>query len=452
MWFSRYVGLWLILLTMSTAWAQPTRLVDLLKQAEQNYPALKAARFRTDALRKNDELIQQTALPSLDAAYGANLATYNNITGLFFPPFVLPISGPPSASNSFQPVAGSSASLLLGWQPITFGKRDAQRAVAGAEVSASEAGLGNEQFNLNVRLISAYLDQILFQQLLGVYRQNIQRAETVLTQSRVLVANGLRPASDTALLRSELSRAKVELLQAQQALQVAQINLGEFVTGTASRVQVDSLLFTRLPGLPGQRDSLSAHPAIRLAEQQIRVSESRETLIQKVRLPTLSLWATTYARGSGVSATGEVKATEGLLLTRFNYGAGLQLALPLLNGPEVRFRGQQQHLLTNAFTEELNQTRLQLTTRQQLAQSSLQNALLVARELPIQVQANQTAYSALQTRYTNGLVTLTDLAQAQYGLVRAETDLRRAYWSAWQALLQQAAATGDLSLFLIQLP
>ena len=139
-------------------------------------------------------------------------------------------------------------------------------------------------------------------------------------------------------------------------------------------------------------------------------------------------------------------------MTRFNYGAGLQLALPLLNGPEVRFRGQQQHLLTNAFTEELNQTRLQLTTRQQLAQSSLQNALLVARELPIQVQANQTAYSALQTRYTNGLVTLTDLAQAQYGLVRAETDLRRAYWSAWQALLQQAAATGDLSLFLIQLP
>lgn len=451
--FFRYVTVfWLLLGMGASVWAQPTQLADLLKQTAQQYPALQSTRYRLDALRKNEALVQQTARPSLDAAYNANLATYNNITGLFFPPFPLPISGPPSVSNSFQPVAGSSASLLLNWQPITFGKRDAQRAVATAEIAAGEAGLVNDLFSLNIRVIRAYLDQLLLGELLGVYRQNVQRANTILVQSRVLVKNGLRPASDTALLRSELSRAEVEILQAEQALQIAQINLGELATGTAVVVQADSLLFTRLPSLPNQRDTVSMHPALQLAQQQIRVSQSRESLIQKARLPVFSLWATTYARGSGVSATGDVQAAQGLVLTRVNYGAGFQLALPLLNGPEVRLRGQQQQLLTSAVTEDFHQTQRQLSTQQQLAQATLQNALLVAGELPLQVQANQTAYMALQIRYSNGLVTLPDVAQAQYGLVRAETDLRRAYWSAWQALLQQAAASGDLSIFLTQLP
>lgn len=451
MWVFRYATLWLLLGAIPLVRAQPTPLADLLIQAEQQYPALKAARYRLDALRKNDALIQQTARPSLDAAYGANLATYNNITGLFFPQYVLPISGPPSASNTFQPVAGSSASLQMGWQPVDFGQRAARQTVAGAEVRAGEAGLDNDLFTLKIQVVSAYLDQLLLHELIGVYQQNTDRAEAILTQSRVLVANGLRPASDTALLRSERSRAGVEMMQARQTLQVAQINFGDVVPG-ASAVGRDSLFFTRLPALPGSANSLSVHPAILLAQQQVRVSEGREALAKTTRLPVLTLWATTYGRGSGVSATGDVRPADGLRFSRFNYGAGVQLALPLLNGPEVRLRVQQQQLVTGAFTEDLNQTRLQLTTRQQATLSSLQNALLIARELPTQVQSAQTAYRAIQIRYLNGLVTLADLAQAQYGVVRAETDLRRAYWSAWQALLQRAAATGDLSLFLTQLP
>jgi outer membrane protein TolC len=424
----------------------------LLKQTQQDYPALQAARYRLDALRKNDALIQQTARPSLDAAYNANLATYNNITGLFFPPFTLPISGPPSASNSFQPVIGSAASLLMNWQPITFGKRDMQRTVARAEIAAGEAGVTNTLFNLQVRVIQAYLDQILLQSLLSVYQQNSQRANALLVQSRVLVKNGLRPASDTALLRSELSRASVDMLQAQQALTTAQINLGELATGNQVIVRADSILFTRLPKLPNKPDTVTAHPALLLAHQQIRVSESKESLVQKARLPVFNVWATTYARGSGVSITGDVQTVQGFALTRLNYGAGVQLALPLLNGPEVRLRSQQQHLLTSAFTEELHQTERQLSTQQQVAASTLQNAIQIAGELPIQVQASETAYTVLQTRYSNGLITLPDVAQAQYALVRSETDLRRAYWSAWQALLQQAAASGDLAIFLTQLP
>ena len=39
-------------------------------------------------------------------------------------------------------------------------------------------------------------------------------------------------------------------------------------------------------------------------------------------MPTLGVWGTIYARGSGVSYNGTVKATDGLGFQRFNYGLG----------------------------------------------------------------------------------------------------------------------------------
>lgn len=430
----------------------PNPLSTLLTQVEQRYPALKAARYRTEALRTAVAVVESTALPTLDAGYQANVATYNNITGLFYPTNLLPISGPPSTGNTFRPVTGSAATLLFTWQPLTFGARPAQVAVAQGEVAQQEAQVANELFGLKIRVVSAYLDVLLANELIQVYEQNRERAGTLLTQSRVLVNTGIRSAADTAVFRGEVSRSVVDVLQARQTLEEAQIRLTELTGAGLPTAALDSAYFRRLPTVPVSADSILAHPTLQVTQQQVAVSGLRESLIQKARLPKLTFWGTTYGRGSGVSATGEVRVADGLLFSRFNYGAGVQLSLPLLNGPEVRLRTQQQRFTTEAYREDLNQIRLQLSTQNRLAQSSLQNARQVAAELPTQVLAARTAYTNLLVRYTNGLVTLADLAQAQYALVRAETDLRRAYWLAWKALLQQATATGDLSVFLTQIP
>ena len=54
----------------------------------------------------------------------------------------------------------------------------------------------------------------------------------------------------------------------------------------------------------------------------------------------------------------------------------------------------------------------------------------------------------MQVRYNTGLVNFADLVQAQYNLLKAELDVKQAYWDAWKALLLQAAVKGDLSIFL----
>jgi len=56
----------------------------------------------------------------------------------------------------------------------------------------------------------------------------------------------------------------------------------------------------------------------------------------------------------------------------------------------------------------------------------------------------------LTTRYNSGLTNYADLIQAQYSLVKAETELKQSYLEAWKALLYKAAVQGDIAIFLNQ--
>ena len=68
---------------LGTAQVQQTKtLHQLLQVAETNYPLLKSKKFSVDAAQKAVEISKNTKIPSLDAAYQMNYATYNNITGM----------------------------------------------------------------------------------------------------------------------------------------------------------------------------------------------------------------------------------------------------------------------------------------------------------------------------------------------------------------------------------
>lgn len=64
--------------------------------AEKNYPSIAAKKAQTQAAPKEIEIQKNTIIPTLDAAYQADYATYNNITGMAFPQYIIPISRPPS--------------------------------------------------------------------------------------------------------------------------------------------------------------------------------------------------------------------------------------------------------------------------------------------------------------------------------------------------------------------
>lgn len=433
----------------ATAQQQSNTLSQLLQLAEKNYPLLKSKMLDVQAAQKGVNVSKSTLIPSMDASYQMNYATYNNITGMVYPQFLVPISGPPSADNNFNGVFGSATSLLLNWQPVTFGQRNAQVDVSKAGLQYANADAQNEIFQHKTKVINAYLDVLTADELVKVYQNNLKRTATNLQAVQSLVISGVRPGVDTALFKAEVSRAKVELLNSQKYKEQARIYLSQLLASDYNITYTDTLFFSRLPVNLLTIDSVK-HPLVNLYNSNMAISLARKKVLSKTIMPTLGVWSTMYARGSGISYNGTLKATDGLGFQRYNYGIGFQLSMPLLQFAKIRPQLQQQNFLIQSNQEKLNEIELQLKKQQELADTTINNAFAVAKESPLFLESAQFSYKAIQSRYQSGLTNFADLIQAQYALIKAETDYKLAYMGVWKAILYKAAVNGNLNLFINQ--
>lgn len=425
------------------------QLRGAIQLAQQRYHLLKAGKYEVEAATRNIGVAKYSKLPSVDASYQAGFATANNLIGAFYPTGVLPITGPPSLKNDYSPATGSAASVLLNWQAVTFGQRNALINVSIAEADRQKSAFEQDMFNHTINVISTYLDVLLAYDMVDIYQHNIERIQVNLKQSRVLTNTGIKPGVDTALFLSELSKAKIDWLNAQKSLQTKQWRLAQLIVTDALPVPADTAFLNNLPNIITTNDTLSAaHPTIRYAQSQLQLSQSKELLLKKSWLPRLNVWGTAFARGSGFLADGTIKTWDGLGLSRYNYSAGVQLVFPIMKYGEVKRQLQQQNFLSKATQERLMEETAILTTQQRIANTTFESNIAVAAETGQQLKSGQYAFSAMQTRYNTGLVNFSDLIQAQYNLLKAELDRKQAYWDAWKALLLQAAVKGDMNIFL----
>lgn len=446
------MGLLLGLCGVSREAAAQSDLKVLLAQVEKNYPAIAVSRARAEAAGTAVLLERNTARPSLDAAYQANYATYNNLTGMSYPGQVLPISGPPSTGNEFTPVFGSAASLLLKWTPISFGQRTASIEYSQKVYEQQLAGVEDELLRTKFRAAFLFLEIAATQELIKVYQKNIERTEFNLRQVAALVRSGIRPAVDSLVFKGELSKVRSQLLDLTNRLQNQKYELAELVMAEEQvrALSIPDILFQKLPVASFPEGSL-LHPALKIARLNLEADQVRLDQIRRSWVPRLDFWSTAYARGSGIRYDGKVEPIAGLGVSRFNYGLGFQLVFPLLDQPNVLLKTRQQQSLLQASLKSVEQTQLSLQIQEKQIAGDLATAVLIAREAPIEFEANESAYLALQTRYRTGLIDYTDLIESQYGVLQAETRLKNAYVNAWKALLRLAVVHGDLDLFLTQI-
>jgi outer membrane protein len=439
-------------LTLFSLLSHAQTIQELLKQAEANHPLLKAKGYDVQARKDHVAFAKSTALPSLDAAYQINYATYNNITGMATDQGFVPISGPPSTTNTYDAVFGSAGGLVLNWEPFTFGQRKSKINSAKAYQDYQQADQDQEIFQHQIRTANAYLDVLMTHELVKVYSKNLERAEDNVRIVKSLTRSGLRPGTDTALFKAELSRAKIELLNYERLRETQHALLSEMLGGTdtPNSYRIDTSFFTSLPAIAADTTSLN-HPLTRLSTSRMMINQYDKKYLQASLYPKLSFWGTAYARGSGIRYDGQANSEEGLSFSRYNYGAGLVLSVPLLHFANVRHQVNAQESLIKSDEEKLNLVKLQLEKQNQVADITLSNALEIAQESPSFYESSEFSYRTLLSRYNSGLVNYTDLIQAQYTLIKSEADLKKSYLDAWKALLYKAAVQGDINIFLNQL-
>ncbi|MBC9915517.1 TolC family protein [Chitinophaga varians] len=450
--YRKLVTLSSIVLFSLRVYAQPKSLhiKDMLSLVQSSQPQMKAYAGQAKSSQYGVSLAKNTLLPEVNVGYQAGYATYNNITGMSYPGLILPISGPPSAGNSYDPVPGTAAGAMLRWNPLTFGQRSAAIEKASAQYKLANSTYNDALFRQQYAAVSTYLDAVYLQKLIRTYQANIDRTKAGLEQSLVFTRQGLRPGIDTTQFQAALAQATTDLLIVQRQY-FAQITELTRLTGLpdppANLVLADTSLLSQLPLTADTTAGPAGNPVYEYYQMRKEVTKSALKEVDRIWRPKLDLWANAYARGSGVKADGTIDKADGWSLSRKNYGAGVQLSFPILQFSEVHLKKKQYQAMVKADEAQLDQIALNLQKQKETARYNYDQNMLITKQAVVQSQAARFAFDGLQLSYTSGLIDFTRLIQGQYDLLKAETGEAGAYLQAWRSLLDIAVANGQLATF-----
>ena len=426
-------------------------LQSAIQFAAKNYPAVRAALERVNAARAGVSLARTSYLPRADMLWQTNRATDNNITGLLLPQSVVPpISGPVSTSPSGNSGWGSAAGLLVSWEAVDFGQRHAQVEEAQSAEEQASAEQAVTQLDVEIAAAQAFLNLAAAKETAKATAANVHRREVFDMVVRRLASSQLRPGADASRADAELAAARIELIQAQEEEASARAEFAELlgIAGGEVHIQSDSLL--QLPAAqPPVPPAYSANPLAIAQRARIAQVQAEEHVLGRSYFPHLYLQSAFSGRGSGFNPDGTLAgSTQGLGLDRSNWAVGLTATFPLMEFASLHAQKQIAAASERQQAALYDQTIQELTGQWQQAQAAWRASIDVAQNTPVELAAARDTEKQFAARYKAGLGTISDVAESQSLLVRAQTEDVLARLGVWRSLLGLAQIQGHLGPFL----
>jgi outer membrane protein TolC len=206
---------------------------------------------------------------------------------------------------------------------------------------------------------------------------------------------------------------------------------------------------------PPERSEAPLDPASNplSVEQNAVVAQAQAQLkaMDRAYYPQFLLQGMAAGRGTGLESDGSrLGGWNGLAPTTQNYGLGLTVTFPVMDRFSLREQEAVQAANIRAGQAQYQTIAANLRARFHAALAMLTGARLVAANTPIEVSSARTALEQATARYQSGLAPIDEVAQAQRLSAQARIDDALARLNVWRALLQIAAARGDLAPFLAQ--
>lgn len=437
----------------ASATAQPAAsmsVVDAVRAAQQAHPAVRAARARSDAAAGSIELARLTYQPRTDLHVQEVRATRNNISGLVLPQPVLPqISGPVLDDTSGRARWNSAIGGLVAWEPFDFGWRRARTELATAETRQVATSVDTTALDVSTAAAEAFLAALAAAESERVARSNVERMETFARTVHALAKSELRPGADAARADAELARARTQLAQAEQGLEVARIALAEAAgLETPPTTLLGGRLLTAAPGSasPSTSSSPADHPQVRSQAAAVDTVRARQRVIETSAMPKIQLVGALASRGSGFAPDGalETDAGRGLLPNVGNWAVGASVSYALHERAERRVRRRIEGDNERAERARLDAVSLAISSQQRQAKALLRGARRVAEQVGVQLSSARDAQSQARSRFDQGLASVTEVAEADLLLARAEADDVVARIGVWRGLLAVARTSGAI--------
>jgi len=330
--------------------------------------------------------------------------------------------------------------------------RRASVGVAEAGRAETQAALKRTEFEVAAAAADACMTLLAARETVRGAQAGVDRATTVGRTIHALADAQLRPGADASRADAEIAAARTQLIQAEQAVEVARANLSRFLGVEPAAVVVAAPKTAELPpdAAPAAPDP-AANPIA--AQQSAVVEQARAQLraLERSYFPRFYLEGAAYARGTGAETNGRnLGGLNGLAPNTQNYGLGLTVTFPVADRPGLQAREAAQAAAVRAESARAQQIAADLHAQWNAAVATLTGARRAAANTPLAVTAARAASQQAEARYRAGLGNIDEVAEAQRLLTQAEIDDGLARLSVWRGLLAVATAAGDLQPFLAE--
>lgn len=426
-----------------------------LEISVENYGSIRAKRHHREASKELIELARRTNLPNINVGLQQDFGTVNGQVGPLygFGGLGAASSGLPLPKQTWDAAFGAMYLTNINWDVITFGRNKQRIKVAEQTALRDDEDLQQEIFRHKVKVAAAYINWVAAHQLSKSFERNVQRADTVHRVAAVKSQNGLVPGADLSLAKADLANASITYARALDQEQESLNRLVELLGVQPTEFQPDVSLLGKVPARPGIHADLSGHPELSLYKSRILLNEEQTALFKTQYYPAVQLVGILQTRASGFGSGYAQNQNDlttsyftGINPTRVNYLLGVGVNWNFTQTYRLKKQVSAGEITGKALQSEYEMTDLRLQTQLKTARNKWDNALHIYEQVPVQLQAARDAYLQKSTLYKNGLTDLVAVSQALYALVRAETDRDIAITQIWNALLLEAAASGDFSL------
>jgi len=377
----------------------------------------------------------------------------------FLPDLNLSISPGASYGRSIDPMTGSTEgnvdrSLNMGASSSInlFNGFEDQATLdqAKSQLSASERLFGRTQEQIAYQAAIQYLDVFLNQELEAVAQENLDVQERQLEQIQAFYEAGSRPIADVLQQKAAIAAARQQLLAAQQAVEVARLELKRTL-----RLSAEDELELAEPSpevFALQEDQLALNDLIARALEnrsdleaqrlQIDAAESGVKAARSGYYPRVDLGVGANTRyNSGISGVG---AADQLFDTGPGSSVNLSVTIPIFDRNRTRSAVKRAEIAVDNERIALERAEQDIAFEVQKAVLDYNTAKAQLASAEEQVAAARQALSAAEARYNVGASTLVELAQTRSTFVQAEADRVNALYALGMSRLTLALQTGDV--------
>jgi outer membrane protein TolC len=424
-------------------------LEGAVAEALATHPRLAESRANQQAAESRVDEAHDRLWPAVGVSGEINRSTGNTPPGAFYPaPGFVPISGAPRAKSLDAGVWQTGASVWASWDVLSLSRQAAAIDVALAGRAQADATTDANRLQVAYQAADAFLLLLEANEAVRAVSANVQRAQVLVTATKPLVVQNLRPGVDEARAEAEVANAQTQLARAEQTREVRRAELAEAIGHAGTRVEAapgsleDPVDRLAMPA----KEQIANHPeVVEATATASRAAESRR-LVEVEYLPRLDLVAALWIRGSGLYGS----PADGIVPDIANWAAGAIVTWSILDIPAIRARARVAKAEYAAAISRRDEAVLAVSGQLARAKAVIDGAMRVAQQTPAALASARAAERQALARYQSGLAPVFDVADAERVLAQAEIDDAVARLEVRRALLLFSRASGDLGPFLSQ--